>query len=197
MVVAETIRHARAEAGLTQSELARRAGIRASEHFQVRDWGASGPAPKTFARILRAAQVSPEVALQRNRDDVLDAVRRRQAANPRVFTIAASDETFSGADIGLLVTFRAEASMLDAAGLMLDLDRILGTPVAVISDRAGGTHRGAGGGGSHPAVTDDSIALELDAIRHLIADGNRIVASGRTRFFDDSGPQRCGWPGGQ
>jgi uncharacterized protein with HEPN domain len=35
-------------------------------------------------------------------------------------------------------------------------------------------------------VTDDSIALELDAIRHLIADGNRIVASGQTRFFDDT-----------
>jgi transcriptional regulator with XRE-family HTH domain len=137
MVVAEAIRHARAEAGLTQSELARRAGIRQASISKF-ETGRERPRPETFARILRAARVSPEVALQRNRDDVLDAVRRRRAANPRVFTIAASDETFSGADIGLLVTFRAEASMLDAAGLMLDLDRILGTPVAIISDRAEG-----------------------------------------------------------
>ena len=35
-------------------------------------------------------------------------------------------------------------------------------------------------------MTDDSIAVELDAIRQLIADGNRIVASERTRFFDQS-----------
>jgi transcriptional regulator with XRE-family HTH domain len=137
MVVAETIRHARAEAGLTQSELARRAGIRQASISKF-ETGRERPRPETFARILRAARVSPEVALQRNRDDVLDAVRRRRADNPRVFTIAASDETFSGADIGVLVTFRPEASMLDAAGLMLDLDRILGAPVAVISDRAEG-----------------------------------------------------------
>jgi uncharacterized protein with HEPN domain len=33
-------------------------------------------------------------------------------------------------------------------------------------------------------VTDDSVAAVLDDIRHLIADGSRIVASGRARFFD-------------
>lgn len=33
-------------------------------------------------------------------------------------------------------------------------------------------------------MTDDSLAAVLDDIRHLIADGNRIVASGRARFFD-------------
>ena len=95
MTVAETIRHARAEAGLTQSELARRAGIRQASISKF-ETGRERPRPETFARILRAARVSPEVALQRNRDDVLDAVRRRRAANPRVFTIAAADETFSG-----------------------------------------------------------------------------------------------------
>ncbi|GAB3030975.1 hypothetical protein GCM10027052_04220 [Parafrigoribacterium mesophilum] len=33
-------------------------------------------------------------------------------------------------------------------------------------------------------MTDDSIAAVLEDIRHLIVDGNRIVASGRGRFFD-------------
>jgi uncharacterized protein len=36
------------------------------------------------------------------------------------------------------VTFHPDASLLDAAGLMLDLEKILGTRVAVISDRAQG-----------------------------------------------------------
>lgn len=34
-------------------------------------------------------------------------------------------------------------------------------------------------------MTDDSVVVVLDDIRRLIADGNRIVASGRARFFDD------------
>ena len=33
-------------------------------------------------------------------------------------------------------------------------------------------------------MTDDSVAAVLDDIRRLIADGSRIVASGRARFFD-------------
>jgi uncharacterized protein with HEPN domain len=33
-------------------------------------------------------------------------------------------------------------------------------------------------------VTDDFAAVVLADIRNLIADGNRIVASGRARFFD-------------
>jgi hypothetical protein len=38
----------------------------------------------------------------------------------------------------VLVTFARDASVLDAGGLMLDLERIIGTRVAVVSDRAQG-----------------------------------------------------------
>lgn len=137
MVVAEAIRHARAEAGLTQSELARRAGIRQASISKFES-GRERPRPETYARILQAARVSPDVALQRYRDAVLDAVRRRRAAHPRVFAGAAIDDNPSGAAVGVLVTFHPEASLLDAAGLMLDLERILGTRVTVLSDRAQG-----------------------------------------------------------
>jgi uncharacterized protein len=135
MVVAETIRHARAEAGLTQSELARRAGIRQASISKFES-GRERPRPETYARILQAARVSPDVALKRYRDDVLDAVRWRRASHPRIFARAATGDTdFS---VGMLVTFHPDASLLDAAGLMLDLEKILGTRVAVISDRAQG-----------------------------------------------------------
>jgi uncharacterized protein with HEPN domain len=33
-------------------------------------------------------------------------------------------------------------------------------------------------------MTDDTIPAVLEDIRHLIVDGNRIVASGQARFFD-------------
>ncbi|MEO6505587.1 MAG: HepT-like ribonuclease domain-containing protein [Terrimesophilobacter sp.] len=33
-------------------------------------------------------------------------------------------------------------------------------------------------------MTDDSVGAVLDDIRNLITDGNRIVNSGRARFFD-------------
>ena len=137
MVVAETIRHARAEAGLTQSELARRAGIRQASISKFES-GRERPRPETYARILQATRLSPDIALQRSRDDVLDAVRWRRASNPRVFVSAAIDHDNTGGDIGVLVTFAPEASLLDAAGLMLDLEKILGARVAVISDRAHG-----------------------------------------------------------
>jgi uncharacterized protein len=137
MVVAETIRHARAEAGLTQSELARRAGIRQASISKFES-GRERPRPETYARILQAARVSPDVALKRYRDDVLAAVRWRRASNPRVFAGAATDDTAFSADVGMLVTFHPDASLLDAAGLMLDLEKILGTHVVVISDRAQG-----------------------------------------------------------
>jgi uncharacterized protein len=136
MVVAETIRHARAEAGLTQSELARRAGIRQASISKFES-GRERPRPETYARILQAARVSPDIALQRYRSNVLDAVRRRQASNARVFAGAADGDSSHG-DIGILVTFAPDASLLDAAGLMLDLERILGTRVAVMSDRGHG-----------------------------------------------------------
>ncbi|MEO6505586.1 MAG: helix-turn-helix domain-containing protein [Terrimesophilobacter sp.] len=137
MVVAETIRHARAEAGLTQSELARRAGIRQASISKFES-GRERPRPETYARILLAARVSPEIALQRSRDDVLDAVCRRRASDPRVFVSVAIDRDDSDGDVGVLVTFDPDASLLDAAGLMLDLEKILGTRVAVVSDRAQG-----------------------------------------------------------
>ena len=136
MVVAESIRHARAEAGLTQSELARRAGIRQASISKF-ETGRERPRPETYARILEAVRVSPDVALQRSRDDVLDAVRRRRASHARVFAFAGDGDS-SPVEVGLLVTFARDASVLDAGGLMLDLERIIGARVAVVSDRARG-----------------------------------------------------------
>ena len=140
MVAAETIRQARAEAGLTQSELARRAGIRQASISKFES-GRERPRPETYARILEAARVRPSIALQRHRAAVIEAARRRRASNVRVFgSIARGEDDFSS-NVDLLVTFEEDASVLDAAGLMLDLEKILSVRVDVLSDRVEGRIR--------------------------------------------------------
>lgn len=140
MVVAETIRRVRAEAGLTQAELARRAGIRQASISKFES-GRERPRPETFARILDAARVRPGIALQRHRAAVLAAAGRRRASNVRVFGSVARGEDDHSSNVDLLVTFAEDASVLDAAGLMLDLERILGVRVDVLSDRVEGRLR--------------------------------------------------------
>jgi uncharacterized protein len=140
MVAAETIRQARAEAGLTQSELARRAGIRQASISKFES-GRERPRPETYARILEAARIRPGIALQRHRAEVIEAARRRRASNVRVFgSIARGEDDFSSG-VDLLVTFEEDASVLDAAGLMLDLEKIVGVRVDVLSDRVDGSMR--------------------------------------------------------
>lgn len=137
MVTPETIRRARAEAGLTQSELARRSGVRQASISKF-ETGRVRPRPETFARILEATRLPPSVTLHRYRDAVLDAAHRRRASNVRVIGNMTLRGETSPSDVGLLVTFGPTASLLDAAGLMLDLKGILGTSIDVLSDRAGG-----------------------------------------------------------
>lgn len=73
--------------------------------------------------------------LRRERDRLLEAISARRASNPRIFGSVARGTDRADSDIDLLVTFDPDASLLDAAGLMLDLERILGRRVDVMSDR--------------------------------------------------------------
>ncbi|HEY9478333.1 MAG TPA: nucleotidyltransferase domain-containing protein, partial [Microbacteriaceae bacterium] len=66
---------------------------------------------------------------------------RRRASNVRVFGSVARGEDDHSSNVDLLVTFAEDASVLDAAGLMLDLERILGVRVDVLSDRVEGRLR--------------------------------------------------------
>ena len=59
----------------------------------------------------------------------------------RVFGSVARGEDDHSSNVDLLVTFAEDASVLDAAGLMLDLERILGVRVDVLSDRVEGRLR--------------------------------------------------------
>jgi predicted nucleotidyltransferase len=140
MTSAAEIRQARARSGLTQSLLAARAGVPQS-NLSAYEAGKIEPRPETLARILAATRTRASDALRASRSDVLEAAARRHAANVRVFGSVARGTDDEASDVDLLVTFASEASILDAAGLVLDLEKLLGRHVDVMSDRAEGPIR--------------------------------------------------------
>jgi predicted nucleotidyltransferase/DNA-binding XRE family transcriptional regulator len=135
-----SILDARARAGLSQSQLARRAGV-PQPNLSAYEAGRVQPRPETLARILAATAERPSVVLGRKRDRVLELARHRKAVTVRVFGSIARGTDAVGSDVDLLVTFAPDASLLDAAGLVLDLENLLGVHVDVMSDRAEGAIR--------------------------------------------------------
>jgi predicted nucleotidyltransferase len=140
MSASNRILEARARAGLPQSQLAERAGV-PQPNLSAYQAGRVQPRPETLARILAATIERPSVVLRRDRERVLELAGRRRAGTVRVFGSIARGEDAVGSDIDILVTFAPEASILDAAGLVLDLEHLLGVPVDVMSDRAEGSIR--------------------------------------------------------
>jgi len=70
--------------------------------------------------------------LRRRRADLLAAASRRGASNLRVFGSVARGNHDDQSDIDFLVDFESSRSLVDVAGLILDLQEILGVPVDVI-----------------------------------------------------------------
>ncbi|HEX2374220.1 MAG TPA: nucleotidyltransferase domain-containing protein [Actinomycetota bacterium] len=70
--------------------------------------------------------------LRERRSELLAAAARRGASNLRIFGSVARGDDSAGSDIDFLVDFEASRSVVDVAGLILDLQGILGVPVDVI-----------------------------------------------------------------
>jgi uncharacterized protein len=70
--------------------------------------------------------------LRERRADVLAAAARRGAWNLRVFGSVARGDHNDQSDIDFLVDFEPSRSLVDVAGLILDLQEILGVPVDVV-----------------------------------------------------------------
>ena len=73
---------------------------------------------------------------EEKRDAVLDVARRYGAANVRVFGSVARGEATPESDVDFLVEWEAGRSLLDHAGLVLDLQDLLGAPVEVGTERS-------------------------------------------------------------
>ena len=70
--------------------------------------------------------------LRERRMELLAAAAHRGASNLRVFGSVARGDDRAGSDVDFLVDFEASRSLVDVAGLILDLQAILGVPVDVV-----------------------------------------------------------------
>jgi len=73
--------------------------------------------------------------LQVKREEILQVCAKYGAHNVRVFGSVARGEADERSDIDLIVEFEPGHSLLDHAGLWLELQELLGCKVDVVSDR--------------------------------------------------------------
>jgi len=116
---AESLRERRQRLGITQAELARRAGQSAVAAYES---GAKSPSAETLDRLDRSLAGLPGQTLAERRDDVIALLARHRATRIRVFgSVARREDTFDS-DIDLLVDFDRDASLFDIGGLLEDLE---------------------------------------------------------------------------
>jgi predicted nucleotidyltransferase len=124
MTSPESLQRRRHRLGITQSELARRAGTSQSA-VAAYESGAKSPSADTLQRLERSLSRLPGQVLTEHRDAVVSLLRRHRARDVRVFgSVARGEDTFDS-DIDLLIDFDEDASVFDAGGLLADLEELL------------------------------------------------------------------------
>lgn len=146
MDTATFIRNLRINEGLTQGELARRAGTSQSAVARY-ETGASSPSVNTLERMVRAAgaelnlstkpappsDLSGDLAtkLRRHRIEILRRAREAGAANVRIFGSVARGDNHRQSDVDLLVDFDVSNGLLPIVTLSQQIESLIGTRVDV------------------------------------------------------------------
>ncbi|MFT0751938.1 nucleotidyltransferase family protein [Synechococcus sp. RC10A2] len=78
-------------------------------------------------------EMTLEALLRAKRDEILQICAKYGARNVRVFGSVARGEADEQSDIDLLVEFEPNRSLLDHAGLWVELQELLGVKVDVVS----------------------------------------------------------------
>ena len=127
------VRELRQAAGLTQQELALRAGV-AQPNIAAYETGQRAPSAAMVARLRAAAPPRPSRVVADHRAEILALAREHKAAHVRVFGSVARGEDVSGSDLDLLVTFEPGATIYDLAELIDALEDLTGLRVDVLSE---------------------------------------------------------------
>lgn len=85
--------------------------------------------------ICKDSGLGVKELLASRREDILRIAAKHGARNVRLFGSVARGEADEMSDIDLLVEFEAGRSLLDHAGLWLELQDLLGCKVDVVSER--------------------------------------------------------------
>lgn len=142
----ELLKEARRQAGLTQAQVARRAGTSQPAVARYEN-GVSSPSVSTLQRLLHACgqelvlMTAPAEAtdlsgrlgrrLRLQRAQVLQMARQHGARNVRVFGSVARGEEGAESDIDLIVDLDPDRTLLDLVALTRDLTGLLGVKVDV------------------------------------------------------------------
>ena len=144
------IREARQRAGLSQTELARRAAV-AQSVISAYETDRREPGLAMLTKLVEAAghdlvvEVRPSVMLRRGLPDtplgrrlrrhrraVIDCAARRGASNVRVFGSVARGEDSDQSDVDLLVDLRSDVGLVALSGLAREIGEIIGVDVDVV-----------------------------------------------------------------
>ena len=137
----DLLREVRSRTGMTQAELARRAGTSQAAVARYES-GEVSPVVTTLERLLAAAGYSLSLDAAREADPLLDLLRHHRsevvararafgAENVRVFGSVARGEANADSDIDLLVDFDTAHGLLPVMTLADELEDLLGRPVDV------------------------------------------------------------------
>ena len=129
------IREARRAAGMSQRLLAERAGV-PQPNIAAYETGRRTPSAATTAKLLGAAKARASVDVRRHREEIVRIARANRATRVRVFGSVARGTDTPDSDIDLLVAFDDEATVLDQAALVEELERLLHRHVDVVSEGA-------------------------------------------------------------
>ncbi len=77
--------------------------------------------------------MKPSEALEAHRDAVRRIVSAHRASNPRVFGSVAAGRDAEASDLDLLVEPCAQTSLMDISRIQLELERLLGVSVDVLT----------------------------------------------------------------
>ncbi|WP_237153069.1 nucleotidyltransferase family protein [Oryzibacter oryziterrae] len=80
--------------------------------------------------------MKPSNALESNRDIIRRVVEAHRAENARVFGSVLRGEDTDGSDLDILIDPTAETTLMDVAAIQLELQRLLGVSVDVLTPRA-------------------------------------------------------------
>lgn len=133
----ERLKLRRAAAGLTQRQLAELSGVKQPLIAAI-EGGTRVPSEAARTALEGALRVRPSALLRARRDEVLAAVAKVGATDPRVFGSVARGEDGPGSDIDLLVTFPPGADIVTLLTLEEELADLLTVPVDVVSSGSSG-----------------------------------------------------------
>ena len=129
----ELIRRARIDAGLTQSELARRSGVSQPSLAQM-EGGTRAASDDMLERVLRAADYRPSLPLAAFADQITALAAQRKIERVRVFGSTVRGEDHFDSDIDLIVSTTSGHDLFDLALFAEEVRALTGFPVDVVTD---------------------------------------------------------------